>query len=345
MQENMIEQNIIIREPSKKLRLLGRNSLEGKWKVSIIGVCVYLLVLYFPPIVFDAIFGKSIGGLFTGSGYGYTYGLDANTYATLYNSMPDYCILSSIYIILVTGALNLSLAIFFLAVFRRHDVRTTDMFLGFEKFGKALGLYLFQSLFIFLWAMLFIVPGIIASIRYSQAFFIFADDPTKGIRQCMDESKAMMKGNKAKAFCLGLSFIGWGLLCAIPSGIVDSIGITISSNEFIISVFSVIGQLFLAPVIVYIYATFAGFYEILAGHLIKQTMPTPVTPEEVIMIHEEVQAKAAEERTEEATDEETNEETNEEAKGSVAEEASAEKEAADEDVQENPDDTEKKDEQ
>ena len=329
----MVDQNIIIREPSKKLRLLGRNSLDGKWKVSIIGVCVYLLVLNFPPIVFDAIFGMSIGRIFVGNEYGYTYGLDLNTYANLYNSMPDYCFLSSVYIILVSGALSLSLAIFFLAVFRRHDVHTADMFLGFEKFGKALGLYLFQSLFIFLWAMLFIIPGIIAAIRYSQAFFILADDPTKGIRQCMDESKAMMKGNKAKAFCLALSFIGWGLLCAIPSGIVESIGLTISNNEFVTSLFSVIGGLFLAPVIVYIYATFAGFYEILAGHLIKQTMPTPITPEEVIMIHEEVQARTAEDRADE------------EDKASVEEEVPGKEETEDEAIREKSEGTEKKDEQ
>ena len=85
-------------------------------------------------------------------------------------------------------------------MFRRQIVGIGDVFTGFERYGKALGLFLFRGLFIVLWSLLFIVPGIIAAIRYSQAFFILADDPNKGIRQCMDESKMMMRGNKAKYF-------------------------------------------------------------------------------------------------------------------------------------------------
>lgn len=309
MQEHMIEQNIVITESSRNLRALGRNALKDKWKISIIAVCVYLIVMELPPIVFDALFGTNVGSMFTNNGY--TYGMDAETYAQFYNNMPEYSLLSLIYIILVTGALELGLTIFFLAVFRRHDVHVTDIFLGFEKFGKALGLYLFQSLFIFLWSLLFVIPGIVAAFRYSQAFFILADDPTKGIRQCMNESKAMMRGNKWKYFCLSLSFIGWGLLCSIPSGIFSSIGTVVSNNDFVIAIFAIIGGLFVAPVMVYMFSTVAGFYEILAGHLIKETKPVPVTIEEAKQQMEEAQ-EAAREETEETAEEETAEEDSEE---------------------------------
>lgn len=308
MQENMIEHNIIIREPSKNLRTLGRNALQGKWKVAIIAVIVYLLCIQLPPIIFDNLFGTNIGSVFTSNGY--TYGMNADAYAQFYNNMPEYCFLSSIYVILVTGALELGISLFFLATFRKHDVQVTDIFLGFEKFGKALGLFLFQTLFIFLWSLLFIVPGIIASIRYSQAFFILADDPTKGIRQCMNESKAMMKGNKAKYFCLGLSFIGWCILSSLPAGIIQSIGDTASSNGFVIGLFSMIAGMCMAPVIAYIYSTMAGFYEILAGHLIKETKPVPVTAEEAKAIFEETldatedTAESVEEAAEDAVEEE-----------------------------------------
>ncbi len=295
MQGNMIEHNIIITEPSKNLRTLGRNALQGKWKIAIIAVIVYLICIELPPIVFDNIFGTNIGAFFTNSGY--TYGMNADTYAQFYNNMPEYCFLSSIYVILVTGALQLGITLFFLATFRRHDVQVTDVFLGFEKFSKALGLFLFQTLFICLWTLLFIVPGIIASIRYSQSFFILADDPTKGIRQCMDESKAMMKGNKFKYFCLSLSFIGWLFLCSLPSGIIESIGTAVSSNGFILGLFSLLGGLCMAPVVAYSFSTFAGFYEILSGHLIKETKPVPVTVEEAKELYEETLA-AKEEQVE-----------------------------------------------
>ena len=294
MQDILVDQNIIITEPCKTLRTLGRNALAGKWKLAIIAVCIFILVIQLPMAVFDALFGLNIGSMMTSNGY--TYGMDAGVYVDFYNNMPQISALSQIYLLLVVGPMTLGISLFFLATFRKHDVQVADIFLGFEKFGKALGLFLFMELFIILWTMLFIIPGISASIRYSQAFFILADDPDKGIRQCMNESKAMMKGNKAKFFLLSLSFIGWMILSAIPSGIVESIGGIVTNNSFVIALFSIIGGLFMAPVIAYMYSTFAGFYEILSGHLIKETMPVPVTAEEAKQQYEEILAKESEQK-------------------------------------------------
>ena len=193
--------------------------------------------------------------------------------------MPAYSPLSGIYSLLVTGAMDLGLTLFFLAMFRRQIVGIGDVFLGFERYGKALGLFLFQGLFIVLWSLLFIVPGIIAAIRYSQAFFILADDPNKGIRQCMDESKMMMRGNKAKYFCM--SFIGWAILASIPAGVLSGISEALYLSGFMTVLFDIVGALCMAPVIAYIYSTQAGFYEILAGHLIKETQPAPIDPEAI----------------------------------------------------------------
>lgn len=286
MQDGMITQNIIITESSKNLRALGRNALNGKWKVSIIAVCIYMICIQLPPLVFDSLFGFNMANLFVPGGN--TYGMDVEFYIYMHNSMPEFSMLSMIYILLVTGALELGITLFFLASFRNYQTKETDIFLGFEKFGKAMGLMLFQSLFIFLWSLLFIVPGIIAAFRYSQAFFIMADDPNKGIRECMNESKFMMKGNKGKLFVLWLSFIGWGFLAGLPSGIIQMTGKMISTNDFVIGLFALVGGLFMAPVSAYIYSTFAGFYEILAGHLIKDTTPVSVTPEEAIQLEETI---------------------------------------------------------
>jgi Na+-translocating ferredoxin:NAD+ oxidoreductase RnfG subunit len=101
------------------------------------------------------------------------------------------------------------------------------------------------------------------------------------------------------------------ILSAIPSGIVESIGGIITNNSFIIAVFSIIGGLFMAPVIAYMYSTFAGFYEILSGHLIKETMPVPVTAEEAQQQYEEIHAKETEEKQEtQETQEKQEEEEN-----------------------------------
>ena len=280
MQQNFYGNNIIITDPSSNLRALGRNALAGKWQSAIIAVIVYTLCVQLPPAILNTLFGLDMGELYS-MNMGYSYNVGVDSYSTVYNSMPAYSSLSGIYSLLVTGAMDLGLTLFFLAMFRRQIVGIGDVFLGFERYGKALGLFLFQGLFIVLWSLLFIVPGIIAAIRYSQAFFILADDPNKGIRQCMDESKMMMRGNKAKYFCLSLSFIGWGILASIPAGVLSGISEALYLSGFMTVLFDIVGALCMAPVIAYIYSTQAGFYEILAGHLIKETQPAPIDPEAI----------------------------------------------------------------
>lgn len=277
MQQNMMGQNIIITEPSKNLRALGRNALAGKWKVAILAVIVYELCVMAPPDILNEIFGTKVDLYSMMYGNGVT--MDTYLYSSgMYSNMPSHSFLSDVYTLLVTGSFALGISIFFLASFRRQEVRVSDIFLGFERFGKALGLMLFQTLFIVLWTLLFIVPGIIAAIRYSQAFFILADDPSKGIRQCMDESKMMMKGNKAKYFCLTISFIGWALLTVLPISIFLTVAFTIIwyPSTAVTIVLNIIACLFITPLTAYMYSTYAGFYEILAGHLIKETEPAPI---------------------------------------------------------------------
>ena len=274
MPQNMMGQNIIITEPSSNLRALGRNALAGKWKLAIIATIVFQLCILAPNAILNAIFGEK-------ADLAAQADINVDLYSTIYNSMPSTSPIASIYVILVSGAFTLGITIFFLALFRRQHVDVADVFLGFENFGKALGLMLFQALFIFLWSLLFLIPGIIASIRYSQAFFILADDPTKSIRQCMNESKIMMKGNKSKYFCLSLSFIGWTLLAALPAGIIEGIAAVMYMPAVINAIVSIITGLFTVPVTVYMYSAMTGFYEILAGHLIKETEPAPVEPESI----------------------------------------------------------------
>ena len=73
-----------------------------------------------------------------------------------------------------------------------------------------------RDLFRFLWGLLLIVPGIIASYRYRMAIYLLIDHPEMSTVQCMRESARMMKGHKTELFVLDLSFIGWVLLAGIP---------------------------------------------------------------------------------------------------------------------------------
>ena len=90
------------------------------------------------------------------------------------------------------------------------------LFDGFTNFFRLLWLGVVTGVFLFLWSLLLVVPGIIAAYRYSMAFFIQLDHPDKGALQCLRESREMTRGHKWQLFVLDLSFLGWMLLGMIP---------------------------------------------------------------------------------------------------------------------------------
>ena len=87
---------------------------------------------------------------------------------------------------------------------------------GFGLAAKLILLALVEGLFIFLWSLLLVIPGIIAAYRYRMAKLLLLDHPEMGVMDCIRTSKQMMKGHKWECFVLDLSFIGWWLLSAIP---------------------------------------------------------------------------------------------------------------------------------
>ncbi len=92
-----------------------------------------------------------------------------------------------------------------------------DIFKAFvDDFAGNFILYLLRYVFIALWSLLLIIPGIVKMYSYSMAFLVKADHPSYDWKECMDVSKELTRGNKWKLFMLDLSFIGWeivGCLC------------------------------------------------------------------------------------------------------------------------------------
>ncbi len=121
--------------------------------------------------------------------------------------------------LIVGGPMLLGLTIFTLNISRNTNPKLEQLFHGFKNFGTALGTYLLMVLFIALWSLLLIVPGIIAAISYAMTFFILADDNTIPPMDALRKSKKMMYGYKGKFFCLVLRFFGWFLLCILTLGI------------------------------------------------------------------------------------------------------------------------------
>ena len=77
----------------------------------------------------------------------------------------------------------------------------------------------FKGLYTFFWSLLFIIPGIIKSYEYRMIPYILSEDPEMEMKAVFAKSKAMMSGQKWKAFVLDLSFIGWELLSLLTLGL------------------------------------------------------------------------------------------------------------------------------
>ncbi len=118
------------------------------------------------------------------------------------------------------GPMLVGLYSVFLDGSRKGEYEIGTLFNGFKvNFGEKIILGLYKALMVFLWSLLFIIPGIIKAFAYSAAEYIAAEHPDYSFKKCLDESERLMKGHKWELFVLHLSFIGWMLLSALTFGI------------------------------------------------------------------------------------------------------------------------------
>jgi uncharacterized membrane protein len=158
----------------------ARESLSGKWGLAIGTFAIYALIV----VAMQAI--PKTGGLIS---------------------------------LIVSGPLSLGIIIFSLSLSRNTNPHLEQMFYGFKRFKDALVAYLLTTLFTMLWALLLLVPGIVAALSYTMTFYIMADDESISARDAIKKSKKMMNGYKWKMFCLDLRFLGWAILCIFTLGI------------------------------------------------------------------------------------------------------------------------------
>lgn len=127
--------------------------------------------------------------------------------------------LSSAILLIIAGPLQFSYVDISKKVYAKETPKIEDIFLGFNRFAQAFVLEILVSIFVFLWSLLLIVPGIIKAYSYSQALYLAHNAPEKASADCIKESMKIMKGHKGDLFLLDLSYIGWYLLSILTLGI------------------------------------------------------------------------------------------------------------------------------
>ncbi|MCH5185834.1 MAG: DUF975 family protein [Oscillospiraceae bacterium] len=179
-------------------------------------------------LVFMSIFGVTTG---VGSGSAdlqehmneliVKYGVEVTFVATLIASL---IIFMTIAVTAVIRALIFNPLEVGVHKFRINAVKGTgnisDMGFGYDTAYKRNAItLLFRDIYLFLWSLLFLIPGIIKAYEYLMVPYILADNPDISQTDAFRKSKEMMKGNKGKAFLLDLSFIPWYILGGITCGI------------------------------------------------------------------------------------------------------------------------------
>ena len=173
--------------------------LKGRWAPSLVCTIVFMLI---------------VGAFSTGS------------------TFIDFSVLRPGVLMVVSGAsllatffvinpLSVGYYYTFNELYRTGNDKLTENMMKFS-FGKVVrngwGMLL-MYIFVFLWTLLLIIPGLIKAFSYALTPYILIDYPELSANQAINLSRKMMKGHKFDLFWLGLSFIGWILLGILTLGI------------------------------------------------------------------------------------------------------------------------------
>ena len=182
--------------------------------------------------------------------------------------LPLFLILglvSVVYSVFLGNVSHTGLRGWFMRYSRGENARAGEVFASFRIYLPSMTTALLRDVFVFLWSLLFIIPGIVMSYAYSMADYIIYENPNLSPSRALQMSKAMTQGHKGDLFIFDLSFFGWMLLSGLTCGI--------------------LGIVYVNP---YMYTAHAGLYDALKDNAIRQGIlrwedfgqlpPPPVEP-------------------------------------------------------------------
>lgn len=213
---------------SEDFRRIAREILNGKWKNAVlVGLVASILgaVDNMGPEVKVDIDASSANASLEFAGqtiFSTGGGLESDIGALLVGGFTYIMILS-----LVMGAAYFILGSIIKVGYARYNLNLVDrlegnfdnLFAYFSCWKTTTIARLLRGLYVALWTMLLIIPGIIAAYSYAMTDYILAENPEMTAGEAINYSKQMMDGNKGRLFCLQLSFIGWDILCMFTLGI------------------------------------------------------------------------------------------------------------------------------
>ena len=210
-------------------RQIARDSLKGKWAIAVIAGLIAMLLGGISSS------GPEVNFEYSNNGANVNLEIANQTiYSTTQGITPElkgFLIGGAVYIIII--ALVFAVIYFVLGsiikvgyskfnldlVDRTNEPEIGILFGYFSNWKTTAMAELLQIVYVLLWSLLFIIPGIIASYSYAMTSYILAEHPEMLPSEAIERSKEMMSGNRWRLFCLQFSFIGWGILSSLTLGI------------------------------------------------------------------------------------------------------------------------------
>ena len=237
---------------AEDFRRIARNALTNKWFIAVaVGLVASILggISGGGPELKVNIDGSNISMNFNVAGQtiksiGTNGGVDSEVGMFILASLPIIIIASlfaAVIYFVLGGFIGVGYAKFNLNLVDKKNAAFETLFEYFSHWKTTTIARLLRALYVFLWSLLFIIPGIVAGFSYAMTDYILAEDPELTADEAISQSKSIMMGNKWRFFCLQFSFIGWDILATLAFGI---------------------GHLWLTP---YKQAAYAAFYREVSG--------------------------------------------------------------------------------
>ena len=190
---------------NQELKNSALAALKGNWAPSLVATIILIMasVIYMGP--YEVMYMQALNGQVFSS--------------PVFPAVSYFLFIFGV--LLVYAPMNVGYTYAFKLLSSDSDAQVTGNMLrkGFKPyFRNVWGMFL-MGLFVYLWALLLFVPGIIKAYAYAMTPYILVDNPDLSANQAINLSKKMMKGHKFDLFYLHLGFLGWGVLSVFTLGI------------------------------------------------------------------------------------------------------------------------------
>lgn len=191
-------------------RRIARENLEGNWGQSV--AIAFVAALF--------------GAVVAGSGFTFEINMDAEYMQHLprfilsvLGAIASVAGILSLAQFILGGTVQLGYTQILLKQYHHREFDISELFSQFHRFKQGFLQSFLRILYTALWALLLVIPGIIAHYKYAMTPFLMTDNPNMTAREAMAASTELMDGHKGELFTLGLTFIGWDILACLSLGI------------------------------------------------------------------------------------------------------------------------------